>query len=307
MKSSTTMMAYSMTKTFTAAAILQLVEQGKLSLDDSVVTYVPSSPYDRGMRIRHLISQTSGIPDPIPLSWVHLAQDHRTFNEHRALETILKEHPKQEFSSGEKYAYSNISYWLLGIIIEKVSGQPYQKYMSENVFAPLNLTPSDAGYSIVDASNHAKGYLKKYSFMNLFKSFLLDGKFIGEYEGGWLHINDHYLNGPGFGGMVTTAQAVATFLQDQMKHTSALFSNKTRHMFYTQQKTSSGKPIGMTLGWHIGDLDGALYYYKEGGGGGYHSEMRLFPKQKLATVIMVNETSSRCTDLQDVLDKEFMF
>jgi hypothetical protein len=62
----------------------------------------------------------------------------------------------------------------------------------------------------------------------------------------------------------------------------------------------------MTLGWHIGDLNGTLYYYKEGGGGGYHSEMRLYPKQKLATVIMVNETSSRCTDLQNVLDKEFV-
>jgi CubicO group peptidase (beta-lactamase class C family) len=306
MKSSTTMMAYSMTKTFTAAAILQLAEQGKLSLNDSVVTYIPSSPYDRGLRIRHLVSQTSGIPDPVPLSWVHLAQDHRTFDERRALDVVLKEHSKLEFSPGEKYAYSNISYWLLEVIIEKVSGESYQKYMSENIFAPLNLTPSDAGFTIPDASNQAKGYLKKYSFMNLFKSFLLDGKFIGDYEERWLHINDHYLNGPGFGGMVASAQAVAAFLQDQMKQTSALFSNKTRKLFYTQQKSNSGRPIAMTLGWHIGDLNGNLYYYKEGGGGGYHSEMRLYPKQKLATVIMVNETSSRCTDLQNVLDKEFV-
>ena len=86
MRPSTTMMAYSMTMTFTAAAVLQLVEEGRLSLDDSVSRYLPSSPYDRSMKVRHLLSQTSGIPDPIPLRWAHLAGEHPSFNENLALE-----------------------------------------------------------------------------------------------------------------------------------------------------------------------------------------------------------------------------
>jgi hypothetical protein len=63
----------------------------------------------------------------------------------------------------------------------------------------------------------------------------------------------------------------------------------------------------MTLGWHIGSLESERFYFKEGGGGGSHAEMRFYPARALATVIMVNETSSACTGLQGRLDREFVF
>ncbi len=125
MKARTTMMAYSMTKTITAAAILQLVEKGKLALDDSVSMHLTNSPYSKTITIRHLLSQTSGIPNPIPLRWVHLAEKHEEFDEDTALAKVLKGYPKLSFEPGKKYAYSNISYWLLGKIIEKISGRNY--------------------------------------------------------------------------------------------------------------------------------------------------------------------------------------
>jgi CubicO group peptidase (beta-lactamase class C family) len=307
MDSSTTMMAYSMTKTFTAAAVMQLVEQGKISLDESVCKYFPSTPYGRAMTVRQLLSQTSGIPDPIPLRWVHPASQHASFDENRALENVLLENAEPKFPPGTKYAYSNISYWILGKIIEKVSGQSYPDYMSEHIFSPLGLTKSDAGYTIPDVSPHAKGYLRKYSFMNLIKGLLIDKQFIGEYDNDWLHINDHHLNGPGFGGLVTTAKGVAAFLRDQLRERSALLNAQTRELFFTQQKTASGEPVEMTLGWHIGTLDGEPYFYKEGGGGGYHAEMRIYAHRRRATVIMVNETSAKCVELQSELDREFVF
>ena len=307
MQPSTTMMAYSMTKTFTAAAVLQLVEQRKLSLDDSVSAYFPSTPYGGSMRVRHLLSQTSGIPNPIPLRWVHLSSQHSTFNENAALDQVLRENPDHLFPPGSKYAYANISYWILGKIIETVSGSSYPEYMRENIFAPLGLSPTDAAFVIPPGVPHAKGYLGKYSFMNLFKGFFIGDEFIGVYEGNWLHINDHHLNGPGFGGLVGTARGVSAFLRDQLKERSALFGRETRDLFFRQQQTTSGEPIAMTLGWHIGALDGSQYYYKEGGGGGYHAEMRIYPGRRIATVIMVNETSGGCTDLQTELDKEFVF
>lgn len=82
--------AYSLTKTFTAAAVLRLIDQRKLGLEDPLLKYVPESPYGPNVRIRHLLAQTSGIPNPIPLKWVHLARDHAHFDEQAELRSILK-------------------------------------------------------------------------------------------------------------------------------------------------------------------------------------------------------------------------
>jgi CubicO group peptidase (beta-lactamase class C family) len=157
MKSSTTIMAFSMTKTLTAVAIFQLLEKGKLSLDDSIDRYISKNPYGNSITIRHLLSHTSGIPNPIPLKWVHLANRHDDFNEDSTLAEILEENPDSSFEPGEKYAYSNISYWLLGKIIENVSDQSYPDYMIEHIFKPLQLTQNEMNYIIPDSVNHAKG------------------------------------------------------------------------------------------------------------------------------------------------------
>lgn len=307
MKAGTTMMAYSMTKTITAAAILQLAERGKLSLEDSVDMYLSGNPYGNAITIRHLLSQTSGIPNPIPLRWAHTAEKHETFDEDAALAKALQKNLKPSFEAGRKYGYSNISYWYLGKIIEKVSGQSYTAYMRENILNPLQVSEEELGYSIPNPGNHAKGYLAKYSFMNLLKRFLLDKELIGDYEGRWLHINSHHLNGPSFGGLVGTADSFRHFLQDQLKNESVLFGNTTRNLFYAQQKNNDGKLVVMTLGWHVGNVEGTGYFFKEGGGGGYHSEMRIYPAQKVASLIMVNKTVFNSRKFLNALDKEFLF
>lgn len=305
LKPSTTMMAYSMTKTFTAAAILQLIENKDLDLDDNIESYISDIPYNKTITIRHLLSQTSGIPNPIPLRWVHLAENQEKFDENTALAKVLKKHSKLSFEPGEKYAYSNISYWLLGKIIEKASRQIYSMYMKEHILKLLGLAENEISYSIPDPANHSKGYLAKYSSMNVFKRFLVDKDIIGEYEGNWLHIKNHYLNGPAFGGLIGSARSFSKFLQDQLKEESILFNNETKNLFYSQQKNNAGKLVEMTLGWHIGDLEGAKYFYKEGGGGGYHSEMRIFPDQEIASIIMVNKTNFNSKKYLNILDKNF--
>ena len=82
----TTLMAYSMTKTFTAVAILQLAEQKRLRLDDVIDRYLPNAAYHgHGITLRQLLSHTSGVPNPIPLRWVHLAAEDSSFNEAKGL------------------------------------------------------------------------------------------------------------------------------------------------------------------------------------------------------------------------------
>ena len=123
MSLNTTLMAYSMTKTFTALAILQLAKQGKLHLDDPISNFLKECPYDKDITIRQLISHTSGIPNPIPLRWVHLIETQENYNERSALTRVLQNNPRLSFKPGSKYAYSNIGYWLLGMVIEEVIKQ----------------------------------------------------------------------------------------------------------------------------------------------------------------------------------------
>lgn len=285
-----TMAAFSMTKTITAIAVLQLVEKQKLKLDDKVNRYI-KHPYGSDITIRQLLNHTSGIPNPIPLKWVHLANCTEKINEDAALDLVLKENPKSDNTPGENYAYSNIGYWLLGKVVEAVTQLEYQTYVKQNIFRPLELEPTEIDFKINDPSNHAKGYLAKYSFINLIKGFVTNKEVWGEYEGSWLHIKDVYLNGPAFGGAIGSAKAFSRILQNLLSDESRLLGKSTIQLLYTQEKTNLGKDILMTLGWHIGELNGLRYFYKEGGGAGFHSEMRIYPSAGLASVIMTNKTS----------------
>jgi len=305
LNSSHTMAAFSMTKTLTAIAILQLVERNKINLDDKLSDYI-SHPYNSDVSIKHLLSHTAGIPNPIPLKWVHLAKNHADFDEQVALTKILNEHSESDEKVGVEYSYSNIGYWLLGKVIEKISGITYSDYVINNIFKVIGLNSNEIGFLIVNESNHAKGYLKKWSFMNLFGRLFLDDNVLGEYEGSWLHINDVYLNGPSFGGAIGSATALSKVLQDLLSEQSKLLTEKTKRLLYSQQKINSGENIDMTLGWHIDKLSGITYYYKEGGGAGFHCEMRIYPDKDLASVIMTNKTSFNSRKILSELDLKFL-
>jgi CubicO group peptidase (beta-lactamase class C family) len=304
MTPATTLMAYSMTKTFTAVAILQLAERKKLNLDEVIDRYFPNGPYHgHGITLRHLLDHTSGVPNPIPLRWVHLAEEDSTFDEAHALASVLRENARLKFEPGRKFAYSNIGYWLLGKVLEQVTGQAYPAYVRANIFQPLGLAPQEMDFVIPDPSRHANGYLAKYSLLNLLKGFIVDRKFLGGYEGRWLRLKAHYLNGPAFGGLIGTALGFSRFLQDQLRSESVLFGFEAKRLLATQQMDGAGRPIRMTTGWHMGDTHGAGYFFKEGGGGGFHCEMRIYPTRGLASVVLANSTGFNSTGLLNRVDR----
>ena len=300
-----TMAAFSMTKTITAIAILQLVESQKLYLDDRVDNY-REHPYSPYITIRQLLNHTSGIPNPIPLKWVHLADRDDKFNEDAALDLVLRQNPKSDHAPGKKFAYSNIGYWLLGKVIEAVSKQDYQTYVRRNVFRPLKLKAGEIDFKFIAPPQHAKGYLAKYSFLNLMKGFVTSKEVWGEYEGRWLHMKDVYLNGPAFGGAIGSAKAFSRILQDLLSEESLVLGKSAKQLLSTQEKNSAGNLIAMTLGWHIGKQNGLRYFYKEGGGAGFHGEMRIYPYEGLASVIMANRTSFNSRRELSRIDKNFI-
>lgn len=150
----------SVTKQFTAALILQLVEQGKIKLDGKITDYLPDYRKDTGDRItvHQLLNHTSGIPNYTALPGF--------FKDHSRDPYTVADFVKKylsgdlEFEPGTKFNYNNSAYYLLGAIIEKVTGKTYAQVMQENVFAPAGM--KNSGYDSFSAliPKRATGYTK---------------------------------------------------------------------------------------------------------------------------------------------------
>jgi CubicO group peptidase (beta-lactamase class C family) len=146
----------SVTKQFTAACILLLEERGKLSVNDPVKKYMPDAPaaWDK-MTIFHVLTHTAGIPNFTGFAdYGKLAPFPTTPAE---LVARFRDKPL-DFAPGEKWNYSNSGYVLLGYLIEKISGESYQKFLGENIFTPLGM--KDSGYDSNTAiiAHRASGY-----------------------------------------------------------------------------------------------------------------------------------------------------
>lgn len=286
----TNFMLNSSTKVFTAAAILQLAEQGKIDINKSVSAYFSKHPYGKDVKVIHLLNQTSGIPNPLPLKWMHLEKNHAVFNEKSVLSEVLNNQSELDFPPGKKYAYSNISYWLLGQIIENVSGVSYCEYLQKNIFSPLDISADELSCHLPDEKHYAYGYQKKYSFLSLFFYFMGTSDFVENTENGYLRFKKLYHNGPSYGGLYGTGSGIGKFLSDVLSTNSRLFSENTRTLFFEKQKDNKGQLTGMTLGWRYGELDGVPYFEKPGGGPGGHGNIRTYPTKNVSTVFLVNKT-----------------
>ncbi|MGH9469167.1 MAG: serine hydrolase [Terriglobia bacterium] len=146
----------SVTKEFTAAAILELQDRGKLSVEDPVCKYVPDCPKDWApIKIFNLLTHTSGIPNftSVP-NYLKLEAQPIT---PAGLLALFKNKPL-DFKPGAKFSYSNSGYEVLGYIIERVSGKSYAEFLEKNVFAPLGMKSSGYDSSHPSPKSHAQGY-----------------------------------------------------------------------------------------------------------------------------------------------------
>ena len=298
----TTLMAYSMSKTVTALAVLSLIERHGVSVDESLGKYVPEHPYGDAVTVRHLLSHTGGLPNPIPIRWVHPADADASFDEPAALRIVLSRHGKLHSAPGTRFRYSNIGYWLLGVLVERLSGVAFTRYVEDHIAAPLRLGRGDFSYRIPDRELHASGYLERFGLMNFLRPLLVDRRLNGRATGAWHEILPHYVNGPAFGGLIARGAGIGTFLQGQLRPASALPGAAGRRLLFEQQ-SASGTAIPMTLGWHIGYCDARRFYFKEGGGAGFHCMMRLDPVNGFGSVLMTNATSFNVRAALDSLDR----
>ncbi len=146
----------SITKQFTAVAILQLMEQGKLSLQDEITKFIPDYPtHGYKITVEHLLTHTSGIK-----SYTNVPEFGDYRRQDKKPEEVIKIFRNQpmEFAPGTKWNYNNSGYFILGYIIEKVSGLTYQEYIDKNIFKPLGMSSSLYGSDTKIVKNRASGY-----------------------------------------------------------------------------------------------------------------------------------------------------
>ena len=141
-------------KQFTAMAVMMLVDEGRLGLDDSISKYFPGAPASwQGITVRHLLTHTSGIKDWEGKTDIDYRKD---YTEDELLQVAMKLPP--DFAPGTQWSYSNTGYVLLGILVHKVSGKFYGDFLTERVFSPLGMESTRVISELDIVKNRAAGY-----------------------------------------------------------------------------------------------------------------------------------------------------
>jgi D-alanyl-D-alanine carboxypeptidase len=261
----------SITKQFTAAAIMRLVDSGKITLDDPIEKFLPEFPVgDRRITVRHLLTHTSGIKSYTSLGpkfWDVSRLDYQ----HDQLLALFKDEPP-DFQPGEKYLYNNSGYYLLGVILEKVAGEPYAAYMQKTMFGPLGLT-STLYCDIAPIIKHrASGY---------------------EVRGGQVvNASPLSMNAP------FSAGALCSSVTDLVTWTDALMGGKvvsaaSLAQMRTPATLNDGKPTTYGLGLGIVERDGQKVISHGGGINGFTSFLTYAPENGTTIAVLTNSGGAK--------------
>ena len=259
----------SVTKQFTAAAILKLQEQGKLSVDDKLTKFIPDYPRGEEVTLHHLLTHTSGITSYT--SKVDFYEKVTQPIEPADLIASFKQ-DKFDFDPGEKWSYSNSGYFLLGYIIEQVSGKSYGEYLANEFFKPLGMHDTGVHRAGVELEHEAKGY----SYANRKFTDALNWNMSHAGAAGALYstVGDlHRWNEGIFGGKVLTQASLDA-------------------AFTRAQTDSDDNPLGYGYGWMIASQRGLKTIGHGGGLQGFTSYLARFPEQQLTIAVLHNALPS---------------
>jgi CubicO group peptidase (beta-lactamase class C family) len=262
----------SITKQFTAMLIMQLVEQGKLKLDIPISTYLPDYPKRNGdlITIHHLLTHSSGIPNVTSFPWFFKNVSRNTY---RPAELVkLFADSTLQFKPGEKYAYSNSGYMVLGYIIESVTGKAYEQVLQENIFNPLKMNSTGYDHSRTILKNRARGYEKN----------------------GRHYINANFIDMSvpfAAGAMYSTVEDL--FLWDQALYGNQLLRKANMDLLFAKHIPSGGNYF-YGYGWYIGAIpfgDTTQMETVGHGGGidGFNTLITRIPSDK-SSIVLLNNT-----------------
>lgn len=258
----------SITKQFTAASILLLQERGKLNVDDPVRKHIADAPaaWDK-ITLYHLLTHTSGIPSFTGFPDYAKLEPYAT----TPLELVARFRDKPlEFEPGERWNYSNSGYVLLGYLVEKISGQSYDKFVQENLFGPLGM--KDSGYDSNSAviPRRASGYVYR------------DGRFE---HAGFIHMSIPH----GDGALYSTTE-------DLLKWEQGLFGGKLLQPGSLEKMTT---PFKNDYAFGLSVSTRAARKVIEHGGGieGFNTFLAYYPEDKLTVAVLSNVNGGAPTEI----------
>jgi CubicO group peptidase (beta-lactamase class C family) len=258
----------SLTKQFTAVSILMLAEQGKLGLQDEITKFLPDYPTQgRKITVEHLLTHTSGIQSYTDMpEWLPLWRKDFTLKE---LIDLFKDKPMQ-FEPGERWAYNNSGYILLGAIIEKISGNTYEAFIDANIFKPLGMKQSYYGSAERIIPRRIPGYqMGRGGFVNA----------------PYLSMTQPYAAG----SLLSTVDDLAVW-------SDAVFSGKLvkkewLDKAFTPYRLKDGESSGYGYGWFIADFGGHRSIEHGGGINGFTTYEMTFPEDGLFLAILTNSAA----------------
>jgi CubicO group peptidase (beta-lactamase class C family) len=258
----------SVSKQFTAAAILQLMEQGKLSLDDDLTKFIPDYPtLGRKITVEHLLTHTSGIKSYTDMKvWTPEVQ-RKDFTP-AALIDFFKNQP-MDFEPGTKYQYNNSGYFLLGYIIEKVSGVSYGAYISEHIFKPLGMHNSYYGDVEPLIRNRAAGYSRS-------------GAGDAYTNAAFLSMTQPYAAG----SLMSTVEDLYTWTK--ALHSGKVIRPESFKKAITPYILPDGSSTHYGYGLQMGNLFGSPTVEHGGGIHGFLSDLLYLPKEDVCVAILTN-------------------
>lgn len=250
----------SLTKPFTAEVILKLQEQGKLSIHDHFSKYFPDYPKGDKITLEELLDHTSGIHNYTDdIDEKDTAITLHPVTKERVLDAFI--HKRMEFKPGTKFSYNNSAYYLLGWIIEKVSGKPYETMVRETIFNPLGMIHSGFDFTHLNDTCKTIGY----------RFFTADRQVQSYYEDSTVY----YAAGAMYsttGDLYKWAQSIAA---------GEILTNDSWKDAFTARLDHYG------LGWWIDSLFGKKYIAHSGGRLGYMSNLAYYPAEDV-TIILLN-------------------
>src|SRR5687768_8426298 len=260
----------SVTKQFTATAIMMLVDEGKLALDDKIQKHLSDVPKAwEEVTVRHLLDHTSGIKSytSIPNFFANARKDYTP----QELIKLVADAP-MEFKPGEKFAYNNTGYYLLGLIIEKAGGKKYGELLEERIFKPIGMTSTRVNDHKAIIKNRAQGYS------------LPGGKLV---NGEYVSPTQPY----SAGALVSNVIDMAKW--DVAMASEGLLRKPMLVKMFSESKLNDGKGAGYGFGWAVGSRNGRKLVDHGGGIPGFSTQITRFLDDKLTIIVLTNCDNGR--------------
>lgn len=279
----------SVAKTFTAAAILKLREQGKVSLDDPLTKYLPELSY-KTITLRQLLSHTSGLPEYQSEEIIKEIAG-KGVNNAELIKVFARLNPKLEFEPGTKWEYSNTNYIALALVVEKASGKSFPQFIRDNIFIPAGMTRSFIAINNVPESLR-KEVAAGYRFTNPLAIAPVDVNTLAGAQRAYATKQNLY----GAGNVYSTTGDLLKF-HLSLQRGEILSRQSLSEMYSPARLTTDAdyKPFARTnypskdaLGWFVADERSGKIVYHPGGDIGYVSYFLRNTTKDQAVIILSN-------------------